>query len=108
VIHGGAAWRNSQDAVADARFAKRLEGETIRVLLAYAFPGPNSTGRAKQHAPVTIDGMAETGHELPNLIYPGHLDSVELMKVERFLRGLHFRPRVAWRIVRKTVLIGPE
>ena len=50
-----------------------------------------------------------TGHQLPNVVYPGNLDSAELMEwVERFYAEYYFRPRVAWRIVRKAILNGPE
>jgi hypothetical protein len=59
---------------------------------------------------VTIDGITdEAGHQIPNSIYPGTLDSAELMKwVERFYAEYYFRPRTAWRIVRKAIFNGPE
>ena len=45
----------------------------------------------------------ETGHQLPNVIYPG-LDRGELVDwVERFYGEYFFRPRVIWRIVRKAI-----
>ena len=43
----------------------------------------------------------ETGHQLPNVIYPG-LDRGELVDwVERFYGEYFFRPRVVWRIVQQ-------
>ena len=45
----------------------------------------------------------EKGHQLPNVIYPG-LDRGELVDwVERFYGEYYFRPRVAWRLVRKAL-----
>ena len=50
----------------------------------------------------------ETGHQLPNVIYPG-LDRGELVDwVERFYGEYFFRPRVVWRIVRKAIFNGDE
>ncbi|HKE28898.1 MAG TPA: hopanoid biosynthesis associated radical SAM protein HpnJ [Bryobacteraceae bacterium] len=91
-------------------FAKRLDVETIQVSLAHAFPGTEFYEYAKRNALVTIDGITdETGHQLPNVIYPGTLDSAELMEwVERFYAEYYFRPRTAWRIVRKAIFNGPE
>ena len=91
-------------------FAKRLDVETIQVSLGHAFPGTEFYEYAKQNALVTIDGMTdEGGHQLPNVIYPNNLDSAELMEwVERFYAEYYFRPRTAWRIVRKAIFNGPE
>jgi hypothetical protein len=50
----------------------------------------------------------ETGHQLPNVVYPG-LDRGELVEwVERFYGEYFFRPRVIWRIVRKAIFNGDE
>ncbi len=50
----------------------------------------------------------ETGHQLPNIIYPG-LDRGELVDwVERFYGEYFFRPRVIWRIVRKAAFDSDE
>jgi radical SAM superfamily enzyme YgiQ (UPF0313 family) len=91
-------------------FAKRLDVETIQVSLGHAFPGTEFYEYAKQNALVTIDEMTdENGHQLPNVVYPGNLDSAELMEwVERFYAEYYFRPRAAWRIVRKAIFNGPE
>ncbi|MGH9667886.1 MAG: hopanoid biosynthesis associated radical SAM protein HpnJ, partial [Bryobacteraceae bacterium] len=86
-------------------FAKRLDVETIQVSLGHAYPGTEFYDYAKKNALVMIDGMAdETGHQLPNVIYPGILDEAELMEwVERFYAEYYFRPKAAWRIVRKAM-----
>ena len=53
---------------------------------------------------MTDDG----GHQLPNAVYPG-LDSGELMEwVERFYAEYYFRPKAAWRIVRKAIFDNHE
>jgi hypothetical protein len=50
----------------------------------------------------------DTGHQLPNVVYPG-LDRGELVDwVERFYGEYFFRPRVIWRIVRKAMFNGEE
>src|SRR5579884_1381704 len=91
-------------------FAKRLDVDTIQVSLAHAFPGTEFYEYAQRNALVTIDGMTDgTGHQLPNVVYPGNLDSAELMEwVERFYAEYYFRPRVGWRIVRKAIFNAPE
>jgi hypothetical protein len=51
----------------------------------------------------------DEGHQLPNVIYPGILDRGELVEwVERFYGEYYFRPKAAWRIVRKAIFDGPE
>ena len=63
----------------------------------------------KKNDLITIDSMTdETGHQLPNIIYPG-LDRGELVEwVERFYGEYFFRPRVVWRIVKKAIFNGDE
>jgi hopanoid biosynthesis associated radical SAM protein HpnJ len=88
-------------------FAKRLDVETIQVSIAHAFPGTEFYDFAKKNNLVTINmaDMADSeGHQLPNVIYPGILDRAELVEwVERFYGEYYFRPKAAWRIVRKAM-----
>ena len=90
-------------------FAKRLDTETIQVSIAHPYPGTEFYDYAKKNDLITIDSMTdETGHQLPNVIYPG-LDRGELVDwVERFYGEYYFRPRVVWRIVRKAIFNGDE
>jgi len=45
----------------------------------------------------------DTGHQLPTVVYPG-LDRAELVDwVERFYGEYYFRPKAAWRVVRKAI-----
>jgi radical SAM superfamily enzyme YgiQ (UPF0313 family) len=85
-------------------FAKRLDVDTIQVSIAHAYPGTEFYQYAKENSLVTID-MADTdGHQLPNVIYPGILDRAEMVEwVERFYGEYYFRPKAAWRIVRKAM-----
>jgi radical SAM superfamily enzyme YgiQ (UPF0313 family) len=90
-------------------FAKRLDVETIQVSIAHAFPGTEFYDFAKKNNLVTINMADEEGHQLPNVIYPGILDRGELVGwVERFYEEYYFRPKAAWRIVRKAIFDGPE
>jgi hopanoid biosynthesis associated radical SAM protein HpnJ len=90
-------------------FAKELDVETIQVSLAHPYPGTEFYEHAKKNNLITIDSMTdETGHQLPNVIYPG-LDRAELVdSVERFYGEYYFRPKVAFRLVRKAIFNGVE
>ena len=90
-------------------YAKRLDVETIQVSIAHAYPGTEFYEYAKQSALVNISMADEEGHQLPNVIYPGILDEAELVEwVERFYGEYYFRPKAAWRIVRKAIFDGKE
>jgi hopanoid biosynthesis associated radical SAM protein HpnJ len=90
-------------------FAKQLDCETIQVSVAHPYPGTEFYDYVKQNGLITIDSMTdEQGHQLPNIVYPG-LDRGELIDwVERFYGEYYFRPRAAWRIVRKAVFDSSE
>src|SRR5262249_53508581 len=90
-------------------FAKRLDNETIHVSIAHRYPGTEFYEYARKNDLITIDSMTdESGHQLPNIIYPG-LDRAELVDwVERFYGEYYFRPKVAWRVVRKALFNGSE
>ena len=81
-----------------------MDTETIQVSIAHPYPGTEFYDYVKKNNLITIDSMTdETGHQLPNIIYPG-LDRGELVEfVERFYGEYFFRPRVIWRIVRKAM-----
>ncbi len=90
-------------------FAKHLDVETIQVSIAHAFPGTEFYDFAKKNNLVTINMADDEGHQLPNVIYPGILDRGELVEwVERFYGEYYFRPKAAWRIVRKAIFDGHE
>jgi len=86
-------------------FAKRLDTETIQVSIAHPYPGTEFYDYVKTNNLITIDSMTdESGHQLPNIVYPG-LDRGELVEwVERFYGEYYLRPKAAWRVVRKAIV----
>ncbi len=90
-------------------FAKRLDTETIQVSVAHPYPGTEFYDYVKQNGLITIESLTDdSGHQLPNIIYPG-LDRGELMDaVEQFYGEYYFRPKVIWRVVRKAIFNGEE
>jgi len=90
-------------------FAKKLDTETIQVSIAHAYPGTEFYQYAKENNLVQINMADEQGHQLPNVIYPGILDRAEMVDwVERFYGEYYYRPKAAWRIVRKAIFNGSE
>jgi hopanoid biosynthesis associated radical SAM protein HpnJ len=90
-------------------FAKRLDVETIQVSIAHAFPGTEFYDFAKKNNLVQINMADDEGHQLPNVVYPGILEKDELVDwVERFYGEYYFRPKAAWRIVRKAIFDNDE
>jgi len=90
-------------------FAKRLDTETIQVSVAHPYPGTEFYDYVKQNGLIAIESLTDdSGHQLPNIIYPG-LDRAELMDaVEQFYGEYYFRPKVVWRVVRKAIFNGEE
>lgn len=91
-------------------FAKELDCQTIQVSLAAPYPGTEFYDYAKKNDLIQIDVSMtdDTGHQLPNIIYPG-LDRSELVHwVERFYDEYYFRPKAIWRIVRKAIFNNAE
>jgi hopanoid biosynthesis associated radical SAM protein HpnJ len=88
-------------------FAKKMDVETIQVSIAHPYPGTEFFDYVKKNNLITIDSMTdESGHQLPNIIYPG-LDRGELVEwVEKFYGEYYFRPKAAWRVVRKAIVNG--
>src|SRR3954451_2092108 len=86
-------------------FAKKIDVETIQVSIAHPYPGTEFFDYVKKNDLITIDMMTdESGHQLPNIIYPG-LNRGELVEwVERFYGEYYFRPKAAWRVVRKAIV----
>lgn len=86
-------------------FAKKINCETIQVSIAHPYPGTEFFDYVKKNNLITIDSMTdESGHQLPNIIYPG-LNRGELVEwVERFYGEYYFRPKAAWRVVKKAIV----
>jgi hopanoid biosynthesis associated radical SAM protein HpnJ len=85
-------------------FAKELDVETIQVSIGHPYPGTEFYDHVKKNGLITLDAMTDdTGHQLPNYSYPG-LEKGELVDwVERFYGEFYFRPKVAFRLVRKAM-----
>lgn len=90
-------------------FAKSLDTETIQVSIAHPYPGTEFMDYVQKNGLITIDSMTDDqGHQLPNIHYPG-LDRAELVEwVERFYGEYYFRPKAAWRVVRKAMFDSDE
>jgi hopanoid biosynthesis associated radical SAM protein HpnJ len=90
-------------------FAKELDVETIQVSIGHPYPGTEFYDHVKENGLITIDAMTDdAGHQLPNYTYPG-LDRGELIEwVERFYGEYYFRPKVAFRLVRKAIFNNAE
>jgi len=108
VIHGdfivGLPGETRESLRKSIDFAKSLDVETIQVSIGHAYPGTEFYDYAKKNDLFTIESMTdESGHQLPNIIYPG-LDRGELVEwVERFYSEYYFRPKAAWRVVSKAI-----
>jgi hopanoid biosynthesis associated radical SAM protein HpnJ len=108
VIHGdfivGLPGETRESLRKSIDFAKSLDVETIQVSIGHAYPGTEFYDYAKKNDLFTIESMTdESGHQLPNIIYPG-LNRGELVEwVERFYDEYYFRPKAAWRVVSKAI-----
>ena len=113
VVHGdfivGLPGETSESIRRSIDFAKKLDTETIQVAVAHPYPGTEFYDYVQQNQHLTTDAMTdETGHQLPNIHYSG-LDQAEIMEwVERFYDEYYFRPKAAWRIVRKAMFNGAD
>ncbi len=113
LIHGdfivGLPGESRDSLLRTINWAKKLDCETIQVSIAHPYPGTEFYSHCEKNDLITIDSMTdETGHQLPNIRYPG-LDRAELVEwVERFYGEYFFRPRVVWRIVKKAIWNSAE
>jgi hopanoid biosynthesis associated radical SAM protein HpnJ len=90
-------------------FAKDLDTETIQVSIAHAYPGTEFYDFAKENGLVQLQMSDDQGHQLPQVVYPGILEKGEMMEwVETFYDEYYFRPKAAWRIVRKSIFNNTE
>ena len=113
VIHGdfivGLPSETPQSIETTRQFAKKLDCETIQVSVAHPYPGTEFYDYVSQRGFLSPDSMTdEQGHQLPNIEYEG-LSRADLIEaVERFYGEYYFRPRVAWRVMKKALLDGSE
>ncbi len=109
IIHGdfivGLPGESHETIRTSIDFAKELDVETIQVSIGHPFPGTEFYDHVKKNGLISIDEKMtdDAGHQLPNYQYPG-LDKGELVDwVERFYGEFYFRPKVAFRLVRKAI-----
>ncbi len=113
VIHGdfivGLPGETPETIEASIRFAKELDCETIQVSVAHPYPGTEFYDYVSRQGLLRPDSMTdEQGHQLPNIEYPGLGRADLIAAVERFYGEYYFRPRVAWRLVRKALFDHKE
>ena len=91
-------------------FAKELDVETIQVSVAHAYPGTELYDYAVKNGFIVGDNkmVDEGGHQLAHIQYPGLPADEILSAVHRFYDEYYFRPKAAWRIVRKAIFNGDE
>jgi hopanoid biosynthesis associated radical SAM protein HpnJ len=86
-------------------FAKELDVETIQVSVAHAYPGTELYDFAVKGGFIVGDNkmVDEGGHQLAQIQYPG-LPADDIMSaVHRFYDEYYFRPKAAFRILRKAM-----
>jgi radical SAM superfamily enzyme YgiQ (UPF0313 family) len=91
-------------------FAKELDVETIQVSVAHAYPGTELYDYAVKNGFMVGDNkmVDEGGHQLAQIQYPG-LPADEIMEsVHRFYDEYYFRPKAAFRILRKAMFHSDE
>jgi len=86
-------------------FAKELDVETIQVSVAHAYPGTELYDYAVSNGFMVKDTkmLDEGGHQLAHIQYPGLPADDILDAVHRFYDEYYFRPKAAYRIVRKAI-----
>ncbi len=85
-------------------FARELDAETIQVSIAHAYPGTEMYEHLTKNGFLADRPMSDAmGHQLPHIEYPGLSRKEMMAAVNRFYDSYYFRPRVAWRIVRRAL-----
>ncbi len=107
VIHGdfilGLPGETHQTIRNTIDFAKELDVETIQVSVAHAYPGTELYDYAVKNGFMVADNkmVDEGGHQLAHIQYPG-LPAAEILDaVHRFYDEYYFRPKAAFRILKK-------
>jgi radical SAM superfamily enzyme YgiQ (UPF0313 family) len=92
------------------KFAKELDVETIQVSVAHAYPGTELHEYAMKNGFLTAESkmVDDAGHQMVQVEYPG-LPGAEVMEaVHEFYDQYYFRPKAAYRILRKAVFNNSE
>jgi len=91
-------------------FAKELDVETIQVSVAHAYPGTELYDYAVKNGFMVADTkmVDEGGHQLAHIEYPGLPAAEILEQVHRFYDEYYFRPKAAFRILKKAAFNGND
>jgi radical SAM superfamily enzyme YgiQ (UPF0313 family) len=91
-------------------FAKELDLETIQVSVAHAYPGTELHEFAIKNGFMTTESkmVDEGGHQMVQIEYPGLPAAEILQAVHHFYDAYYFRPKAAYRILRKAVFDSSE
>jgi hopanoid biosynthesis associated radical SAM protein HpnJ len=107
VVHGdfilGLPGETHETIRTTVAFAKELDVETIQVSVAHAYPGTELYDHVVKNGFMVGDNkmVDEGGHQLAHIQYPG-LPADDIMEaVHRFYDEYYFRPKAAFRILRK-------
>src|SRR5258708_10922714 len=108
IIHGdfivGLPGETKETIERTIAFAKELDCETIQVSIGHAYPGTEFHQYLTENSYLTDLSMTdEGGHQLPQMNYPDLTRADLVAAVERFYDEYYFRPRAAWRVVRKAL-----
>jgi hopanoid biosynthesis associated radical SAM protein HpnJ len=107
VVHGdfilGLPGETHETIRTTVAFAKELDVETIQVSVAHAYPGTELYDYAVKNGFMVGDNkmVDEGGHQLAHIQYPGLPADDILEAVHRFYDEYYFRPKAAFRILRK-------
>src|SRR5438309_8412773 len=84
-------------------FAKELDVETIQVSIAHAYPGTEMYDFAKKNGFIvgTERMVDDGGHQVAQIEYPGLPREHVMESVHRFYDEYYFRPKAAFRILKK-------
>jgi radical SAM superfamily enzyme YgiQ (UPF0313 family) len=114
VIHGdfilGLPGETRQTIRNTINFAKELDVETIQVSVAHAYPGTELYDHVVKNGFLAADAkmVDEGGHQMVQIQYPD-LPAEEVMEmVHRFYDEYYFRPKAAFRILRKAAFDSSE
>jgi radical SAM superfamily enzyme YgiQ (UPF0313 family) len=114
VIHGdfiiGLPGETRETIESTIKFAKELDVETIQVSVAHAYPGTELYDYAMKNGFMVADSkmVDDGGHQLAQIQYPGLPADYLLESVHRFYDEYYFRPKAAFRILRKAMFTSGE
>src|SRR5271165_681846 len=114
VVHGdfilGLPGESRETIKNTINFAKELDVETIQVSVAHAYPGTELHEYALKNGFMTAETkmVDDAGHQMVQIEYPGLPASEVIQAVHTFYDEYYFRPKAAYRILRKAFFNNDE